>query len=106
MRESLEIALGESGQVRTQLDGDQLDAKLGERDAQLPSAAADLLHTRPASKCRRRDNGVDHLSGWGRPKHCVGVRHPVKRLLPLTRSAVHLHDPPPKRVVFGTRESA
>jgi hypothetical protein len=63
VREPLEIALGQSGQVRTQFDGDHLDAKLGERDAQLPGATADLQHTRPASKCRRRDNGVDHFSG-------------------------------------------
>src|SRR5438874_9998209 len=97
----LEIALGESGQVRTQFDGDHLDAELGERDAQLPCAAADLQHTRAASKPRRRHNGVEHLTGWCRPKHCIGVRHPVKRLLPPSRSLVHLHDSPPKRVVLG-----
>ena len=44
VREWHEIALGEGGQVRTQFDGDQLDAHLREGDAELPRAATNLEH--------------------------------------------------------------
>src|SRR5690242_11074200 len=84
MGKPLEVAPGVSRQVGTEFESQQLYAVLGQRDAELSCATADLKHPASVVQVGQRDECSDYRFWVRCTIHVVVVGHQVEGLPPAT----------------------
>ena len=73
-----ELAPRNGGEIRSQLDGRDREAALGERQGRLARSATDLQERRAWTETCELDDVVEHLGRRNRPRAVVGLRDGIE----------------------------